>query len=614
MDQVDQKEQKQILQYLDKYRGIFNEITNEVMLRFLAGGKAEVNPLTNADKFMTALSRGVKVDPSKILQEQMSFIESQMALLQSTAQAYLNNQPPESIVEPHRSDRRFKDDQWASNPMFSYFKQAYLLNSKLMQNMVDLFEFEDGKTAEQLKFFTRQYINSMSPSNYVLTNPEVCRDILESEGECLARGVDNFIRDLENSPLEAFKIGQVGVDDFEVGRDLATTPGKVVYENDLLQLIQYEPLTEKVHEKPLLIVSPFINKFYILDLDERKSMVRWLSSQGFTVFLVSWVNPDSRHVNKTFESYVTEGVITAINVASELSGGKPVNTLGYCIGGTVLGIAASVLKKKRSKKINSMTLLTTLYDFSEPGEAGNYISEQSYALVEQTARTKGYFDGRILAYCFSLLRENNLFWSFFVDNYLKGKDPMPFDILYWNSDSTNIPAEAFLYYLRNTYMDNQVRVPDALNIAGVDINLSQIDVPVYALATSNDHIVLWQAAYESAKVLSNSKMRFVLAGSGHVAGVVNPPDDGKYGHWTNAQMPKSAEEWLTGSKQHDGSWWLDWKDWLAPLSGDQIDAKPVSGSRKYPIVESAPGRYVKVRVEKPESEKNSQQETADAVH
>ncbi len=611
---MDQKEQKQILQYLDKYRGIFNEITNEVMLRFLAGGKAEVNPLTNVDKFMTALSRGVKVDPSKILQEQMSFIESQMALLQSTAQAYLNNQPPESIVEPHRSDRRFKDDQWANNPMFSYFKQAYLLNSKLMQNMVDLFEFEDGKTAEQLKFFTRQYINSMSPSNYVLTNPEVCRDILESEGECLARGVDNFIRDLENSPLEAFKIGQVGVDDFEVGRDLATTPGKVVYENDLLQLIQYEPLTEKVHEKPLLIVSPFINKFYILDLDERKSMVRWLSSQGFTVFLVSWVNPDSRHVNKTFESYVTEGVITAINVASELSDGKSVNTLGYCIGGTVLGIAASVLKKKRSKKINSMTLLTTLYDFSEPGEAGNYISEQSYALVEQTARTKGYFDGRILAYCFSLLRENNLFWSFFVDNYLKGKDPMPFDILYWNSDSTNIPAEAFLYYLRNTYMDNQVRVPDALNIDGVDINLSQIDVPVYALATSNDHIVLWQAAYESAKVLSNSKMRFVLAGSGHVAGVVNPPGDGKYGHWTNTQMPKSAEEWLTGSKQHDGSWWLDWKDWLAPLSGDQIDAKSVSGSRKYPIVESAPGRYVKVRVEKSESEKNSQQETADAVH
>ncbi|GAB2196011.1 class I poly(R)-hydroxyalkanoic acid synthase [Sessilibacter sp. MAH4] len=598
---MDQVEKQQILQYVDKYRGLFNEIANEVMMRFLAGGKAEINPLTNADKFMNVLSRGVKVDPSKIMQEQMRFLESQMKLWQNTAQAFMNSEKPAPVVEPPRGDRRFKDDQWDTNPMFSYFKQAYLLNSQTMQNMVDLLEFEDNKTAEQVKFFTRQYINSLSPTNYALTNPEVCRDILETEGECLARGIDNFVRDLENSPLEAFKVGQVGIDAFEIGKDLATTPGDVVFQNDLFQLIQYSPSTAKVHEKPLLIVSPFINKYYILDLDKKKSMVKWLVDQGFTVFIMSWVNADARHKDKTFDSYVVDGVIQALKVCAEISGVSSVNALGYCIGGTVLGVAASVLKKKRSKLLNSMSLLTTLFDFSEPGEAGNYISEQSYTLVEQSANTKGYFDGRILAYCFSLLRENNLFWSFFVDNYLKGKDPLPFDILYWNSDSTNIPAKAFLYYLRNTYLDNRIKEPNAISVDGVEVDLGAIDVPTYALATSNDHIVLWQAAYESIKVLTKAKVRFVLAGSGHVAGVVNPPDDAKYDHWVNTRNPKTSDEWLKSAKQKEGSWWLDWREWLAELSGEQVDAPKQPGNAQYKSLEAAPGSYVKVRVEKIEA-------------
>ncbi|WP_317931525.1 class I poly(R)-hydroxyalkanoic acid synthase [Halioxenophilus sp. WMMB6] len=604
---MEQGDQKEILRYIDKYRGMFNELSHEIMMRFLAGGKADINPLTNADKVMGVLSRGVKVDPSKLMQEQMRFLESQMSLWQSTAKALMESNKPETVVEAERSDKRFKDEQWDTNPMFNYFKQAYLLNSRMMQNFVDSLEFEDQKTAEQVKFFARQYINSLSPSNYVFTNPEVCRDILDTEGECLARGMDNFLRDLENSPLEAFKIGQVNVDAFEVGKDLAITPGKVVYQNRMFQLIQYQPTTEQVYKKPLLIVAPFINKFYILDLDQQKSMIRWLTSQGYSVFLMSWVNPDESYRDVTFDAYVVDGVLKALDVTSEISQSKSVNALGYCIGGTVLGIAAAVLKKQGSRRLHSMTLLTTLFEFSEAGEAGNYISDQTYPLVEQSAQTKGYFDGRILAYCFSMLRENSLFWSYFVDNYLKGKDPMPFDILYWNSDSTNIPAKAFLYYLRKTYMDNQLKEPGGVVIDGVEVDLSLIDIPSYSLATSNDHIVIWQAAYESVQLLKNSNARFVLAGSGHVAGVVNPPETGKYPHWVNKKLDDSPEQWLANATQVDGSWWTDWNAWLAPLSGAKKAAPSELGNSDYPPIEDAPGSYVKVRLEKiTETEKTSE--------
>jgi len=595
---MDPKERKEILRYMDKYREMFNELSHEIMLRFLASGKTEINPLTNADKIIGVMSRGVRVDPGKLMQEQMSFLEAQVSLWQNTAKALFESQKTEPVVVPDRGDKRFKDEQWDSNPMYNYFKQAYLLNSKMMQNFVEALEFEDQKTAEQVKFFTRQYVNSMSPTNYVLTNPEVCRDILATEGECLARGMDNFMRDLENSPLEAFKIGQVNVDAFEVGKDLAITPGQVVFQNELFQLIQYQPTTEQVYKKPLLIVAPFINKFYILDLDKKKSMVAWLVDQGYSVFLMSWVNPNESHRNKTFESYVTEGVIKALEVTAEISKSKSVNGLGYCIGGTVLGIAAAVLQKKNSKLLSSVTFLTTLFEFSEAGEAGNYISDQTYPLVEQSVKAKGYFDGRILAYCFSMLRENSLFWSYFVDNYLKGKDPMPFDILYWNSDSTNIPAAAFLYYLRKTYMDNELKNPGGMHLAGVDIDLASIDIPVYSLATSNDHIVIWQAAYESIKLLKGAKSRFVLAGSGHVAGVVNPPATAKYDHWVNESLPSSADEWMTTSSQVAGSWWLDWDKWLAAKSGAKQPAPETLGNSEYQPLEPAPGSYVKVRLEK----------------
>ncbi|BFM06523.1 class I poly(R)-hydroxyalkanoic acid synthase [Halioxenophilus aromaticivorans] len=609
---MDAKEQKQVLNYLDKYREMFNDMSHEIMLRVLASSKAEINPFNNADKIMGVLSQGVKVDPKKLMREQMGFLEAQASLWQNTAKALFESQQSAPVVEADRTDKRFKDEQWDTNPMFNYFKQAYLLNSKMMQGFVDALEFEDHKIAEQVKFFTRQYVNSMSPTNYILTNPEVCRDILDTEGECLAKGMDNFMRDIENSPLEAFKVSQVNIDAFEVGKDLAITPGQVVYENELFQLIQYKPTQEQVYKKPLLVVPPFINKFYILDLTQKKSMISWLLDQGYNVFLVSWVNPGASLKDTAFETYVTNGVIKAAEVTAEITKSRSVNAVGYCIGGTVLGIAAAVLKEKNSKLLSSISFFTTLFDFSEAGEAGNYISEQTYSMIEQSVSAKGYLDGRILAYCFSMLRENSLFWSYFVDNYLKGKDPMPFDILYWNSDSTNIPAPAFLYYLRKTYMDNELRNPGGMRVDGIDVDLSKVDIPAYSLATVGDHIVIWQAAYESLKVLSGAKSRFVLAGSGHVAGVINPPASAKYDHWVNEQLPGNAEEWLATSTENKGSWWLDWDAWLAPLSGAKQAAPKTLGNAQYKPIEAAPGRYVKVRLEKlAEPKKAPEQATAE---
>lgn len=600
---MDQQDKADVLGMLDKYQDLFRRLTNDLMSRSMSGINMDVNPINHADSMVKSLYRGVTLDPSSLMETHFSFLEQQSQLFKNTTEEFLTGKHVEPVIQPGKGDRRFSDEEWENHPMFNYLKQSYLLNSNLIQDFVGNLKFEDRKSEEQAKFFTRQYVNSISPTNYVLTNPEVCRDILASDGECLAKGVDNFIRDLESSPAEAFSIGQVDKDAFTLGENLAFTPGEVVFQNDLFQLIQYQPTTEKVYKRPLLIVPPFINKYYILDLDKKKSLIRWLVSQGFTVFLMSWVNPDETHAEKTFESYVSEGVMEALRVTQKITGAYSVNTVGYCIGGTVLGITASVLKKLRTRRIHSLTFLTTLFDFAEPGEVGNYISEDSFPMIEQSAQRNGYFDGRILAFSFSLLRENSLFWSFFIDNYLKGKDPTSFDILYWNSDSTNIPAEAFLYYLQNAYMKNRIKEPNRLTVSGVGVDLSEIDYPTYCLAAASDHIVLWQQAYVSAKLLNKAQLRFVLAGSGHVAGVVNPANSGKYDYWVSASktLPESADAWFEGAEQQTGSWWNDWKEWLANHSGDQVAAKFYQ-HKDYPVIESAPGSYVVRRIDVPADE------------
>lgn len=588
-----QHDSAQILQHLSDFSNHFNDMMQEVIKRLLSHQvPASINPFLSSP----AMTGAVKLDARAFLQQQIHFLEKQQRLWHNATRAFMG-EIPEPLITESPGDKRFSDPDWQGNPAFNYVKQAYLLNAEFMQQMVDALQFEDQRLGDQVRFYTRQLINSMAPTNYVLTNPEVCREILMSEGECLARGIDRFIRDLENSPAEAFKITQVDMHAFRLGKDLAYTPGKVIYRNHLIELLHYSSTTENVRSVPLLIVPPFINKYYILDLDEKKSLVRWLVGQGFDVFMISWVNPDETLHDLDLPDYMSDGLITALDVVESVSESQRINVAGYCIGGTLLGMVQAYLRAKGDTRINSMTLLTTLFDFSEPGEVGNYMNANMLPLLEQSVKSKGYLDGRILALSFSLLRENNLFWSFFVENYLKGKDPVPFDILYWNSDSTNLPAAAYLFYLNKMYIENCLRESRSLVIGDVALDLSCIDTPTYCLAAQADHIVLWQAAYRSARLL-NCKVRFVLTESGHVAGVVNPAERGKYGHWVNDNdMPENPNDWLAQANLVNGSWWRDWQVWLVQKSGELRPARE-PGSVLYPPIEDAPGRYVSVRLER----------------
>ncbi len=593
-----QESQADVLQYLDKFSGVFNDMMQEVVTRILhhadgAGTATEREQATPEPAF------GIRVDPQQFMQQQTIFMQKQQLLWQSAARAMMG-EPMDSVAQESADDQRFKDQDWSGNPLFNYVKQAYLLNAEYMNQLVDSFEFEDEKAAERLRFYTRQFVNSMAPSNYVLTNPEVCREILQTQGDCLARGIDNFMRDLKGSPADAFKVTQVPQDAFRLGEDLASTPGKVIYRNELIELIHYAPTTETVHANPLLIVPPFINKYYILDLNEKKSLVKWLVDQGHSVFMISWVNADERLRHIEFSDYVYKGVVAALNVVETCSRSRKINVAGYCVGGTLLAISQAYLLAKGDQRIQSLSFLTTLLDFAEPGEVGNFISEQTYPLLEKSVQSQGYIDGRVLALSFSLLRENNLFWSFFIDNYLKGKDPVPFDILYWNSDATNIPGPAYLFYLRNMYMENNLIQAGELVIDDVPIDLGTIHTPTYYLAAMADHIVLWGGAYKSATALGGD-VRFVLTESGHVAGVVNPPSVDKYPHWVNASpqvnpRPETGSEWLAGATQQPGSWWRDWTQWLGSHAGRRRKARE-PGCAAYPPLADAPGDYVKMRLE-----------------
>lgn len=587
-----QEEKLEILGYLTKFNHVFNDMIGEVTKRVLSSQvKAEINPFSQTEKLADVLSSGVKLDTKLFLQQQFDFLQKQQLLWQNASRIFMGEML-EPLVQEEKSDKRFADGDWEGNPVFNYIKQAYLLNAEYVSQMVESLEFEDGKMGEQVRFYTRQLVNSMAPSNYVFTNPEVCREILKTEGECLARGIDNFMRDLENSPSEAFKITQVDINAFTLGETLAYTPGEVVFKNRLIELIRYFPAGSEVVATPLLIVPPFINKYYILDLDARKSLVKWLVERGYEVFMISWVNPDETYADTEFDDYMTEGVLAALDQVISITGAEQVQAAGYCVGGTLLGITQSYLTALDDKRINSCTFLTTLFDFSEPGEVGAYISGTLLPLLEQNVAAKGYMDGRVLALSFSLLRENNLFWSFFIENYLKGKDPMPFDILYWNSDSTNLPAKAYLYYLNNMYVEDKLKEPGALTIGGQPVDLGSIETPSYCLAARADHIVLWHAAYKSARLLGGAT-RFVLTESGHVAGVINPAATGKYPHWVAEHLPKQADQWFSQAQEKAGSWWLDWDAWLRANCSAMRQVSVQTESTLPP----APGEYVKRRLE-----------------
>lgn len=587
---MESSQQNEVIDFLEQYSEVFNTMVKQVLTD---SDKENLNSMMDSEKLSQLLSKGVKVDTAMLFNKQISFMNQQAELWQNATKALLGTKV-DPVVSEERNDRRFNDSEWSENPVYNYLKQSYLLNSNMMQEMVDSLHFDDPKAEEQIKFYTRQYINSVSPTNNALTNPEVCRDILESKGENLIKGLQNFMQDLQQSPAEALKISQTDTDAFTLGENLAYTPGDVIYQNDLIQLIQYKATTKKVNEVPLLFIPPFINKYYVLDMDEQKSLIKWSVEQGHTVFVISWVNPDATLSDKGFSDYMKEGPIAALDVIEQVTKSSKVNVVGYCIGGTLLATTQSYLLAKGDTRINSLTFLTTLLDFEEPGEIGVYLSEQMLPFLKKNIKEKGILDGRVLGLAFSMLRENSLFWSYFVNNYLKGKDPAPFDILYWNSDSSNLPAETFNFYMTNTYQENNLIKDGVVDVDGVAIELSKIDTPSYFLATIADHIVLWKASYQGTKALSGPT-RFVLAGSGHLAGVINSVDHGKYPHWVNDELSDSAEHWFEGATKKEGSWWTDWENWLLPQSGKQVTARK-QGSKKYASIEAAPGSYVKKRI------------------
>lgn len=581
----------QVLGYIEQYANIFNSVAQDIMKRASVGDKQSSPFLGDLEKLQKLMSGDTKIDPSKLFNQQVQYMQKQSDLWQRATKAMLGEEVRKPKAEG-RPDRRFSHQDWESNPVFNYIKESYLINVDMITNMVGAIEFADPKEAEQAKFFTRQYVNSLSPTNFVLTNPEVCEEILKTEGQSILKGMQAYLEDLEHSPLEAFKMRQSDEASFELGENLACTPGKVVFRNELIELLHYEPKTKTCHELPVLVTPPFINKYYVMDLAEDKSLVGGLLDSGYSVFMISWVNPDAELADNNFFDFMKKGPIAAIDVVKEITGKDKVNLTGFCVGGTLSAVTAAYLRGKGDESINSLTLLTTLLDFSQPGEVANYLSQDMLEMIEQNADIKGVFDGRIMAMSFSLLRENSLFWSFFIENYLKGKDPAPFDILYWNSDSTNIPASCFKQYLRLTYWENKIREAGAVEIDGVPIDLGNIDMPVYFLTTVADHIVLWQGAYEGTKLVSGDS-RFVLGGSGHIAGVINPTKGGKYPHWTNDDMPDTPEAWFEGATQQEGSWWVDWHKWLKPQSGKRIKPPMPGASKKFAALGDAPGEYIK---------------------
>lgn len=548
------------------------------------------DPLNIGDAFLQMTQRMMD-DPARLAEAQVGLWNNYMELWQHTANKMMG-QNAEPLVKPETDDRRFLDSDWEENPVFDFIKQSYLMTSKWMINSVRETDGLDDETARKVDFYTRQFVDAMAPTNFAMTNPEVLRETVDSKGQNLINGLSNLLDDLERGDGQ-LKIKHVEEDAFEIGVTVATSPGKVVFQNELFQLLQFSPLTKKVRKTPLLIVPPWINKYYILDLREKNSFIKWATEQGHTVFVVSWVNPDARLGTKTFEDYMLDGPVAAVGAACNAAGSDKVNIIGYCIGGTMTAAALAYMAEKGDDRVASATFFTTMVDFEEPGELGVFIDEEQLASLEDKMGERGYLEGSEMASTFSMLRANDLIWSFVINNYLLGKEPFPFDLLFWNADSTRMPAVMHSYYLRKMYQENALVKPGALELGGVKIDLRKIKVPVYILSTKEDHIAPWKSTFAATQIYSGNT-KFVLASSGHIAGVVNPPVSDRYSYRTNAKKAKTPAVWLEGATEHKGSWWPDWDKWVKKFAGTQVAARE-PGKGKFKAIEDAPGSYVKVR-------------------
>jgi len=493
--------------------------------------------------------------------------------------------PP--VVAPEPGDKRFDHTAWAESPVYDYLRQAYLLNAHYLKRMAESLPAPDPLAKNRIRFASRQFIDALAPSNFAATNPEFIRKAIETNGESITLGLQNLIADMGKG-----RISMTDESNFEVGRNLAITPGAVVFENDLFQLLQYSPLTDTVARRPLLIVPPCINKYYILDLQPENSFVRYVVEQVQTVFLLSWRNPKAAQGHLTWDDYLERGPLTAIKVVQEICGTGQINALGFCVGGTILSSALAVAKARGDDPVAALTLLTTLLDFTDTGEIGLFVDEQSVAAREATIGQGGLLTARELSTTFSALRANDLIWQYVVGNYLKGNKPAAFDLLYWNSDSTNLPGPFAAWYLRHLYLENSLREPGKLAMCGVRADLRKLDMPHFILATREDHIVPWESSYLGRRHLGG-RSTFVLGASGHIAGVINPAAKNKRSHWVNDSDTASPGEWLAGATEVTGSWWPRWIDWIKAFADGEAPARGRLGSKQHPPGEPAPGRFVK---------------------
>lgn len=562
-------------------------------LKPLERGEAKTGAAEEVSEMVKVIGRVAErwvSDPQKIIEAQASITSDFLGLWSSTLKR-LGGEPAEAVIEPEKRDARFSDPDWKAHPVFDFVKQAYLISSRWAENMVDQAEDLDPHTRERARFYVKQISGALSPSNFVATNPELLRETMQQNGENLVRGMKMLAEDIEAGGGE-LKIRQSDLRAFEIGVNIATTPGKVIFRNEIIELIQYAPTTEKVLKRPLLIVPPWINKFYILDLNAEKSFIRWCVEQGLTVFCISWVNPDERHAAKDFESYMREGIFAALEAIELATGEKEVSSIGYCVGGTLLGVTLAYMAATQDKRIASATFFTTQVDFSRAGELSVFVDEDQIRALEQQMAPRGYLEGSRMAGAFNMLRPNDLIWSYAINNYLKGKAPTAFDLLYWNSDSTRMPAANHSFYLRNCYLDNKLSKGE-MRIGGELLDLKKVTIPVYNLATREDHIAPATSVFRGSQCFGGP-VDYVMSGSGHIAGVVNPPAKRKYQYWTGGKPEGAFEDWVAAAQEHPGSWWPHWREWLGSKAPKQVKAR-IPGEGKLPAIEDAPGSYVKTR-------------------
>ena len=572
------------------------QLVNEFLLRqntSSAQGQASLDPLNISGAFLDLTAR-MMANPAALVENQLKLWQDYMRLLHTSALRFLGEET-KPVIDAGRGDRRFRSEAWHENQLFDFIKQSYLLAARYIQKSVSDVEGLDRKDRHKVDFYTKQFVDAFSPSNFLLTNPDVLQTTLEEKGENLVRGLEHMLEDLERGGGQ-LTIQMTDTDAFEVGENIAVTPGKVVFENPYLQLIQYSPSTDDVYTTPLLIFPPWINKFYILDLTQKKSFVRWAVAQGHTVFMVSWVNPDSSFADKTMSDYMRDGQLEAMRAVEEITGVRGINVIGYCVAGTLLSATLSYLHAiGEEDRVKSATFLTAQVDFDDAGDLSVFVDDDQLEWLEEMMADKGYLDSKAMATTFNMLRSNDLIWSFVVNNYLLGKEPFPFDLLYWNCDSTNLPKAMHLFYLENMYQKNLLVQPGGITLEGVPIDLRRVKTPCYIQAGKEDHIAPAKSVFKITRIFSGP-MRFMMAGSGHIAGVVNPPEANKYQYWTNTTTSaQTLEEWFEDAEEHPGSWWPNWQSWIAKKAGKKIPARTPGETKAYPAIEDAPGRYVKVK-------------------